>query len=124
MAGIIIFLLDCPQCVVFEFLGNDQVVHIKEKLKVKALTNNPYSKSIETWKAGTIPKEDKYISFERFFWAADQVKKYAPQNETSPVQYAFDLLKSVEHNIFPYNTQWSIVYDIASLTIYFKTLNN
>ena len=61
------------------------------------------------------------MPIERFILTADQVKKYTPKSRCSPVQYSFDVLKSVEHS---YPTQWTIVYDVAELAIYFKTLSN
>ncbi len=39
-----------------------------------------------------------------------------------PIEYAFNILKKVEHDFF--QTQWSIVYDIAPLTIHFRTHGN
>jgi penicillin V acylase-like amidase (Ntn superfamily) len=108
-------------CAVIEFLGNEQVVHTKKNMPIKALTNNSYAHSLESWTTKTIPQEDKYQSIERFILTADQVKKYTPKSRCSPVQYSFDVLKSVEHS---YPTQWTIVYDVAELAIYFKTLSN
>ena len=67
-------------------------------------------------------QSDKNKSIERFVQTADLVKGYDSQTVGPPIEYAFNILKKAEHDSF--KTQWSIVYDIASLTVHFRTYGN
>jgi hypothetical protein len=60
------------------------------------------------------------------------VQNYKPEASMSPLDYAFDILKSVRWTAnrnwkgTPYsvNTRWSIVYDQTNLCIHFKSHGN
>ena len=104
-----------------EFIGRKLVYLTKERMPVKTLTNSTYADSISFWKKDKIPQPDKHRSVERFIRAANMVKNYDPKTTKTPIDYAFNILSSVAHSSF---TQWSIVYDIADLSIYFRTLEN
>lgn len=105
-----------------EFIQGKLVFHTKETMPIKVLTNTPYADSIKFWKEDKPPQLDINQSVERFIRAADMVEKYDIKMAKSPIDYAFDILKKVEHVSF--KTQWSIVYDIADLSIYFRTDEN
>ena len=49
------------------------------------------------------------------------VKNYDPKATKAPIDYAFDILRSVGHDLY---TQWSIVYDVKNLSVYFRTPEN
>jgi choloylglycine hydrolase len=107
-------------CATIEFLGGRLVYHTKEKLPVRALSNSKYSEAIHFWKKDQIPQNDRRRSIGRFIRAANIMEKYDSQTEV-PVDYAFKILSSVAN---PSDTQWSLVYDIANLGIYFRTREN
>ena len=108
-------------CATIEFIGHKLVYHTTKKMPVKTLTNSTYAESISFWKKDKIPQPDVYKSIERFIRAANMVKNYDPQMTKTPIDYAFNILSSVAQAAF---TQWSIVYDIADPSIYFRTLEN
>lgn len=108
-------------CATIEFIGNKLVYHTKEGMPVKTLTNSIYAESISFWEKDKIPQPDKYRSIERFIHVANMVQNYDPKKTKSPIDFAFRILRSVEH---PSKTQWSIVYDLKNLSIYFRTLGN
>ena len=109
------------KCATIEFIGCKLVCHTKEMMPVKTLTNSTYAKSISFWKEDKIPQTDKHKSVGRFIHAANMVKNYDPKTSKTPIDYAFNILSNVAHASF---TQWSIVYDISDLSIYFRTLKN
>jgi len=56
----------------------------------------------------------------RFVFTADMLQKYHHYSQKPMVKFAFDILSSVKQTgSFP--TQWSIVYDLGNLTVYFRT---
>jgi len=91
-------------------------------MPVKVLTNNTYAESIDSWKKGKIPEKDKTQSIERFFRSAEMVNSSVPGLKQNPIDSAFSILKKAEQET--YETQWSIVYDIADQVIYFRTGNH
>jgi len=104
-----------------EFIGRKLVYHTKKRMPVKILTNSTYAESISFWKKDKLPQPDKHKSLERFIRAANMVKNYDSKTTKIPIDYAFNILSNVANASF---TQWSIVYDIADLSIYFRTLEN
>ncbi|NNK96726.1 MAG: linear amide C-N hydrolase, partial [Desulfobacterales bacterium] len=117
--------LICEQsgiCATIEFIGGDLIYHTNERMPVKTLTNSTYADSLSFWRKEELPKSDKNKSIERFILSAKMVKGYEPHAMDKPIEYGFNILKKVEHDSF--KTQWSIVYDIAVLKIYFRTYGN
>jgi choloylglycine hydrolase len=118
-------------CAVIEFLDGKLVYYTKETMPVKALTNSKYARNIKFWKKGKLPKYDFARSVHRFVSVAKMLKNYDPKTSKPIVDYAFDILKNiavggidgvpVRSNMA---TQWSIVYDINNLRIYFRTFAN
>lgn len=98
----------------------------------RALTNNTYDLSLEHLKKDTIPEPDMFKSIERFIRAAKMVEEYNPETSAAPIDYAFEILKSVSWRVdrdwkgtpFTSNTRWSIVYDQKNLHIHFRTHSN
>ena len=58
---------------------------------------------------------------ERFVNAADLVDKYDSKRTESPIDFAFNILDAVANAS---STQWSIVFNIADLSIQYKTIGN
>ncbi len=119
-------------CATIEFLDGKMVCHTNDTLPHRVLTNNTYDVSTGYLKINKIPEPDRFKSIERFIAASKMVQNYKPEAAESPVDYAFNILKSVswsanrEWKGTPYtvNTRWSIVYDQNNLCIYFLTHSN
>ena len=114
---------------VIEFIEGEMVVHTDERMPVKALTNNTYEESIDSWKKSRWWMFWK--SLERRFWksslirfeiAADRVKSFDENGKDKAVDYAFDTLEKTRDEAAP--TQWSIVFDTENLKIHFHTKTN
>jgi choloylglycine hydrolase len=118
-------------CAVIEFIDGKMIYYNNETLPVKALTNSTYAESIEYWKKGQAPNFDPFSSLGRFITAADMVKAY---DSKAPIDYAFDILNEVAQGTVEEidgvsirsmaGTEWSIVYDIKNLRVYFRTFDN
>jgi penicillin V acylase-like amidase (Ntn superfamily) len=109
-------------CASIEFLEGKQVVHTREEMPVKVLANSTYKLSFDRYRKTKKKPVGRQNGFPtRFGKAADMVKSFNPKASTSSVAYAFEILKSVAQGSF---TQWRIVYDIQSLTVYFMTTSN
>jgi hypothetical protein len=104
---------------VVEFIGGQLVCHTGSSLSVAALTNHPYEASLAY--AATTPPElaDHVSSLGRFVQAAAAVRNFPQAPRPDPISYAFSTLDAVRQ---PNMTQWSIVYDIRNLSVYFRTL--
>jgi choloylglycine hydrolase len=119
-------------CATIEFLDGKMVCHTNNTLPHRVLTNNTYAVSLDFIEQDKIPVPDGFKSIERFIRASKMVQNYNPEALESPVDYAFNILKSVNWNAnrewkgTPYivNTRWSIVYDQNDLRIYFLTHSN
>ena len=120
-------------CASIEFLNGKLVYHTKKTMPVKALTNSTYADSIAFLhddQNGKSSNNQGDVSLFRFVRAAEMLKKYKPKKSPSAVDYAFDIISNVRANGMnyllgePLYTQWSIVYDIKNLKVYFHTLGN
>jgi len=107
------------------------VVHTDETMPVKALTNNTYEESIDSWKKSRWWMFWKLL--ERRFWrsspirfeiAADRVKGFNENGKDKAVDYAFDTLEKTRDDAESNPTQWSIVFDTKNLKIHFHTRTN
>jgi len=116
---------------VIEFIEGKMVVHTDESMPVKALTNNTYEESIDSWK-----KSRPWMfwkSLERRFWrssltrfeiAAYRVKSFNENGKDKAVDYAFDTLEKTRDEAESNPTQWSMVFDTENLKIHFHTKTN
>lgn len=107
-----------------EFLGGKMIVHRDGDLLIPALTNHPYSESMEYLQTfdgfgGDRPAPRSASSLDRFVKAACGVVDHEPGSAEENTAYAFGLLADVSQGDY---TKWSIVYDIHALTVHFKTL--
>jgi len=116
---------------VIEFIEGKMVVHTDDTMPVKALTNNTYEESINSW------KKSRWWMFwrllERRFWrsslirfeiAADRVKRFNENGKDKAIDYAFDILEKTRDEAESNPTQWSIVFDTENLEIHFHTKAN
>jgi penicillin V acylase-like amidase (Ntn superfamily) len=123
-------------CAVIEFLDGKSVFYSGKNLPVKVLTNTTYADAIRFLKTGTRPKDDRPgFSMKRFLKVVDMLTKYNSPGSGSVVDYAFTILQSVppsEYEIIDgvrvasgfADTQWSVVFDLQNLNIYFRTIRN
>jgi choloylglycine hydrolase len=115
-------------CGVIEFVDGKPVIHVNETMPHKVLTNSTYDDSLSFLGKNEIPDPDRFKSIERFVQAAKILGDYQPEVSKSPLEYSFDLLKSVswtfKRDMWTSRTQWSIVYDVHNLQIYYRTFIN
>ena len=104
------------QVATIEFVDGKLVVHTGKNLPVAALTNDLYSEALEYLnRTNWIPSDAG--SRARFIRAAHHVKNF---KSGDPVEYTFQSLQDLSSAI----TQWSIVYEIDSKKIHFRTRSN
>ena len=120
-------------CASVAFLNGTLVFHTEKTMPVKVLTNSTYAEAIAFLHDGQSENSSigqGNISLFRFVRAAEMIKKYKPKKAPSAVDYAFDIISNVKANgigyMFgePLYTQWSIVYDLKNLKVYFHSLGN
>lgn len=118
-------------CATIEFIDNKMVCHTNETMPVKALANNTYAQSIKYWKRSPLNRffgelfSKPSFSLRRFEIAANRVTNFVPKKSESAVDYAFDTLKKASgQRVGGTDTQWSIVFDTATLRAYFRTKTN
>ncbi|MBA7674204.1 hypothetical protein ES703_82411 [subsurface metagenome] len=111
-----------------EFIEGKMVVHTDETMPVKALTNNTYEESIDSWKKSRLVKFFQRLfsksSLTRFQIAADRVKSFNENGKDKAVDYAFDTLEKTHDEAESNPTQWSMVFDTENLQIHFHTKAN
>jgi choloylglycine hydrolase len=101
-----------------EFLDGKLVVHRGDDLPYRALTNDCYAHSVEYARSfNRAAHELSTSSLDRFAVAALAAEAGPPKGAT-PVDAAFEVLARVAQGEY---TQWSIVYDIAAMRVYFRT---
>ena len=102
---------------VIEFLKGKMTVHRGHALPYKVLVNRLYSQAAAETQTGS--SNDATVS--RFIRVAKLLGAYQPKENVSAQDYAFKVLDTV--GCPPY-TRWSLVFDIPSRTIRFKTCDN
>jgi len=125
--GVPIHFLICDrtgQAAAVEFLDGKMVCHTKESMPAAALANSTYAESLQYLRRHRDWGGDKDLtlsnsSLDRFVRVADMAHRYGKDEKPPLIDYAFHILDAVNVNG---HTQWSIVYDIPSLTVYYKTL--
>jgi choloylglycine hydrolase len=116
-------------CAVIESLGGKMVYYTNETMPVKVLTNSTYTESMAFLHDDRKGNLGNFSLF-RFVKAVEMLKAYKPKASPSAVDYSFDILSNVRATGGfyllgePNYTQWSIVYDIKNLKVYFRTRGN
>lgn len=111
------------RAVTVEHLGGVLVTHSDATLPVSVLANDRYDQSWAyltgiTGFGGNQPVPGGAASLQRFARAASMIRQTA--SGADPVARAFAILDSVRQP----NTRWSIVYDPAAGTVYYRTDQN
>jgi hypothetical protein len=102
-----------------EFIDGKLIYHTGATIPVKALTNTGYAEALAFLNKGRRRSLD--ISLDRFVRAARMMSNYDPETSSSAIAYASDILAQVGSRK---HTQWSIVYDLKGLRVYFRTQSN
>lgn len=105
---------------VIEFLDGQMVVHKEKSLPINALANRVYAECVSEWERGISDDIDYYRSEARMVHVEKRLSDFDPKETMSSTAYAFDTLKDVSSSY----TRWSIVFDIQSRVIHFKTHQN
>ena len=95
--------LDC-------FMDGKMVVYKGDDLPIVVLENEPYNKSLESYK-----NEEPC----RFTTAANLIKNYKGNSDKESIDYSFKILEQVA-----LSAEWSVVYDIKNMQIHFSTQTN
>lgn len=111
-------------CASIEFLGGEMVAHTGVDMPVRALTNDTYIRSatyLEKYResGGREAMAASRGSLARFVRAAQGAATFDGRINGDPVDYAFEILAAVAQGD---HTKWSIVYDLAAMRVYFRTL--
>ncbi len=123
IAGLHYFICDrAGDSAVIEFLDGKIVISTGNTLPVKVLTNNTYSKLIKYLRfhkgfGGERVVSKGVESPERFVRIATELKQLKSEKVFAPVTKGFDILYTAAQK----NTQWSIIYNLSSSKIYFRT---
>lgn len=111
------------RAVTIEYLGGALVTHSGATLPVPVLANHRYDQSLAYLSnmvgfGGSQPLPAGTDSLQRFARAASMVRETG--SGADPVARAFTILDAVHQT----NTRWSIVYDPAAGTVYYRTDQN
>ena len=110
---------------IIEFIDGEIQCYVDNDVIIPVLTNNSYSNALNYAKhhqgfGGTRMVSDGPESPERFVRAATLINDIHAVPGEPLHDDAFDILNAVSQD----DTQWSIVYDVASGSIYFRTRQN
>jgi hypothetical protein len=109
-------------CAIIEFLDGQPKVYSGESLTVPVVCNDLYSQEIKGLEefegfGGVRGIDLADQSMPRFVHAARLVRAYEQMVSALGVDYAFDLLRTLERG----RTKWSYVFDVRALRIHFRT---
>ncbi|UCH15405.1 MAG: linear amide C-N hydrolase [Bacteroidales bacterium] len=110
-----------------EFLNGEVVVHKGNDIIVPVCSNDTYEKSMNDLKGYAGFGGEKEIPVDLngipdiIAKAGTMVSNYSADKGIDIVDYGFNILESVGS---PTRTQWSIIFDIKSRKIFFKSLQN
>ncbi len=107
-----------------EFIDGKMIAHTGEELPVNALANDTYKNSMQYLEdfsgfGGTKDIPHSSAPLDRFVNAAVALQEYSGEDL---INYSFNILERVKQE--DSSTQWSIVYDLNNLEVYFKTQKN
>jgi penicillin V acylase-like amidase (Ntn superfamily) len=110
-----------------EFLNGETVIHKGEDILITVCSNDTYEKSMNDLKnyigfggEKEIPSDWNSVS-DIIAIAGTMINNYNPAKDINIVDYGFNILNSVGS---PDRTQWSVIFDIKSEKIIFKSLQN
>jgi penicillin V acylase-like amidase (Ntn superfamily) len=109
-------------CAVIEFLDGHPVIYEGPSLPVPALCNASYSeelRGLEEYEVlgGTREVDLADDTVPRFVHAAHMLNAYGQNESSSAVDYAFEMLKTLERG----HTKWSYVLDVRRMRVHFRS---
>ena len=112
---------------VVEYIDGELVIHQGDDVSIPVCSNMIYEQSKKALKEfngfggqKVIPAKWDNIP-EIIAIANSKINDYKKTSNNNPIDYSFDILKAVGSST---RTQWSVVFDIKTKSIYFKTLDN
>lgn len=108
------------ECAVVEFIAGQAIYTTGPSLPVKVLTNTAYATALAALQDGR-RRSALDISLDRFLLAARMLGDRGSGNDASSLAYAFKVLARVGNRR---RTEWSIVYDLQALRVYWRTRSN
>lgn len=99
---------------VIEYIGNKMVVYQDDKLPISVLENSLYKKSLDQYKNN---KKSRFCTATKLLNNLDE--ELIQNNKINLIEKSFSILKEVV-----LSGEWSIVYDISNMKVYFKTKTN
>jgi len=114
-------------CAVVEFMDGRLLSYSQSTLPVAALANDPYARSLDNLEnfigfggRRKIPQDN--TSYCRFARTADMLKRHESGNAGATIRYALKILERARYkNHSKTETQWSMVFDVATRSIVFNT---
>ncbi len=112
------------QAAVIEFIDGNMVVRTAKQLPYRALANSTYETSLSYLKSCKGFGGEKVIadnstdSLDRFVRAVRGIEQYTEGEQGDAITQAFKILEEVS---LGETTRWSIVYDVKTLAVQFKT---
>ncbi len=98
---------------------NGQMLYYSDKsLPAQVLTNEKYAECLRNSKNNHIPANDPYVSNQRFQAGSNALSAKSGMDKGQTVDFAFEVLDKMSQHPC---TQWNIVFDIMSLTVYYRT---
>ena len=108
---------------IIEFLEDGPQVYTNSSVPVPALCNLPYHRELEQLETyrGMLGWINRFLDSDkdiRFVKCAEALEEFKTFTVGDPVEYCFDVLARLQ---FEWTKQWSVVYDVKSKRIYFRT---
>jgi uncharacterized protein (DUF2141 family) len=105
---------------VIDFVEGRTVVNKKQGTN-QVITNEMFLNSVNYFELNkTKIDKDSRTNFDRYC----QIKNSLSNIEIDNPNQAFEILNNSSENKTNYKTQWSIVYDLSNLKVYFKSFDN
>ena len=109
---------------IIEFLEDGIKVYTNESAPVPALCNSTYQNELDRYESyqGYFGWINEFLDRRkdmRFVKCAEALYESRETTISDPVAFCFDLLTSIQYE---QTKQWSIVYDVRSMRIYFRTV--
>lgn len=105
---------------VIDFVEGKTVVNKKQGTN-QVITNEMFLNSVNYFELNkTKTDKDSRTNFDRYC----QIKNSLSNIEIDNPNQAFEILNNSSENKSNYKTQWSIVYDLSNLKVYFKSFDN
>ena len=108
---------------IIEWFNDGPQVYMNSSVPVPALCNLPYQRELEKLETyrGILGWINRFLDSDkdiRFVKCAEALEEFKTSTVGDPVEYCFDVLTRLQ---FEWTKQWSVVYDVKSKRVYFRT---